>query len=450
MERMIFGTDGVRGEVNKEPMTASTILSIGQAAAAVFTKNNNKSRHKIIIGKDTRASGYIYEYALTSGLCSLGADVFLVGPMPTPAIGHLVKSFAADAGIMISASHNPVCDNGIKFFASDGFKLPDAVEADIEKHLQQKILQYVPVDMVGKAYKIEDARGRYIEYVKQSVQNRSLKGYKLVLDCANGAAYKVAPLIFQELGADVVVLHDAPDGLNINKNCGSEHPEELQAAVKKYKADIGIALDGDADRLLLVDETGKIVDGDKVLAIAAIFLKKKNLLAKNTVVATIVTNTGFIEAMKKEGITVIKTVVGDRYVIEEMRKRGYILGGEQSGHMIFGNYTTTGDGTLAALQILNIMAETKQSLSELATCMCTFPQMTVNVPVKKKVPLEQCKVVQKAIHEAEKKLGSSGRILVRYSGTQMLCRIMVEGKDEKQLSAIAMPIKKAVEQELSV
>ncbi len=450
MEQMIFGTDGIRGEVNKEPMTASTILSVGQAAAAVFTKNNNKTRHKIIIGKDTRASGYIYEYALTSGLCSLGADVYLVGPMPTPAIGHLVKSFAADAGIMISASHNPVGDNGIKFFASDGFKVLDAVEADIEKHLQQKTPHYVTVDRVGKAYKIEDARGRYIEYVKQSVQNRSLKGYKIVLDCANGAAYKVAPLIFQELGADVIVLHDKPDGLNINNDCGSEHPEKLQIAVKKYKADVGIALDGDADRVLLVDENGTIVDGDTILAIAALFLKKKNLLAKNTVVTTIVANTGFLDAMKKEGITIVKTAVGDRYVIEEMRKQGAVLGGEQSGHMIFGNYTTTGDGTLAALQLLNIIAETKQKLSALATCMNTFPQITVNVSVKKKVPLDQCKNVQKAIADAEKKLGTAGRIIVRYSGTQMLCRIMVEGKDEKQLLAIVAPIKKAVEQEVGV
>jgi len=448
MKRTLFGTDGIRGELNKEPMIASTILKLGQAAAKVLTKKNKKHRYKIIIGKDTRASGYIFEYALTSGLCSMGVDVYQVGPMPTPAVAHLVRSFAADAAIMISASHNPAGDNGIKFFSNDGYKLPDEVEAEIEKHFFENNFEaaHISVDKIGKAYKIEDARGRYIEFVKASIKNRSLKGFKIVLDCSNGAAYKVAPLIFQELGADVIILNNNPDGLNINKNCGSQHPEVIIEAVKKHKADVGIALDGDADRVIMVDEKGEIVDGDKLLSIIAVHFKNKNKLDKNTVVTTVMANAGFDESMKNHNIQVVRTKVGDRYLLEEMQKNGFTLGGEQSGHVILGKHISTGDGTLTALHILSIMVQTNKQLSKLAACMETYPQILINVPVKKKQPVSQCKEITKAIQEAEKDF--NGRILVRYSGTQDLCRIMVEGKDKKQITALANTIKKAVEKEI--
>ncbi len=445
----LFGTDGIRGEVNKEPMIAPLILRLGQAAAKVLIKHAKKQKPKIILGKDTRVSGYIFEYALTSGLCSMGVDVYQVGPMPTPATAHLVKSFAADAGIMISASHNAITDNGIKFFAEDGYKIPDALQIEIEEvfYANNFAQSYVPVQKLGKAYKIEDARGRYIEFVKQSIKNRSLKGLKVVVDCANGAAYKVAPWILQELGAEVIVLFNMPDGLNINENCGSEHIEVTQQAVKKHKADVGIALDGDADRVILVDENGNIVDGDKLLAIAAIHFKAKGNLDKETVVTTVMANMGFDEAMEKQGINVVRTAVGDRYMIEAMRKNGYTLASEQSGHMIFGKYATTGDGTLAALQMLSIMVQTGKPLSWLAQCMTKYPQTLLNVMVKRKKPLEKCRLVQSAIAYAEQQLAGKGRVFVRYSGTQPLCRIMIEGKDDKQIMALAMIIKKAVQEE---
>jgi phosphoglucosamine mutase len=450
MKTALFGTDGIRGKVNKEPMVPPMILRLGQAIAKVLTKK--KKRPKIIIGKDTRVSGYIFEYALTSGLCSMGVDVYQVGPMPTPAVAHLVKSFAADAGIMISASHNPVGDNGIKFFGADGYKLSDEEQKKINEIFDANNFNesYVPVQKLGKAFKIEDARGRYIEFVKQSIKNRSLKGYKIVLDCANGAAYKVAPWILQELGADVIILNNTPDGLNINKNCGSEHPEAIQAAVKKHKADIGIALDGDADRVIMVDEAGNIVDGDHLLAIAAIHFKKKGKLTKDTVVTTVMANAGFDEAMKKEGIKVIRTSVGDRYLTKEMQEHGYTLSAEQSGHMIFGKHATTGDGTLSALQILGIMVQKKKKLSELATCMSTYPQILLNVEVKEKTPIEKTTLTKQAVKEAEEALHGAGRVLVRYSGTQPLCRVMVEGKDKKQITSLANAIKKAVQAEVGV
>lgn len=448
MGRELFGTDGIRGVVHKAPMIPSTILLLGQAAAYVFTKENHK-RHKILIAKDTRVSGYVFEYALTSGLCSLGVDVYQVGPMPTPALALLVKSFAADAGVMITASHNPISDNGIKFFSSDGYKLPDAKEEEIEAAMQKQI-QYKAVAELGKAYKIEDARGRYIEFVKQSIKSRSLQGYKIVLDCANGAAYKVAPLIFEELGAEVIVINNNPDGLNINKECGSEHPQIIQEAVKKHKADVGIALDGDGDRSIMIDETGAIIDGDHLLAIAAIHFKQKGKLEKDTVVTTVMANAGFDEAMQKENIKVIRTAVGDRYILEEMRKNSYMLGGEQSGHIIFGKYTTTGDGTLAALQILSIMKQTKKSLHELAKCMESFPQILMNVEVEQKKPINELERVKKVIREVEKEMEGKGRVLVRYSGTQNLCRVMIEGKDQKKIEQLAKKIGNAIEAEIGV
>ncbi len=450
MVRKLFGTDGIRGKVNVPPMVPETILLLGQAAACIFAKGNHK-RHKVIIAKDTRVSGYIFEYALTSGLCSMGVDVYQIGPMPTPALAHLVKSFAADAGVMITASHNPIEDNGIKFFSKDGYKLPDAAEEEIEKYIfENKIPLDKPVSHLGKAHKIEDARGRYVEFVKHSIKNRSLKGYKIVLDCANGAAYKVAPLIFQELGAEVIIINATPDGLNINKDCGALYPETLRKTVLENKADIGIALDGDADRVVLVDEKGAVVDGDHILAIAAIHFKNKGKLEKDTVVTTVMANAGFDEAMHKQGINVIRTQVGDRYVIEEMHKNGYTLGGEQAGHIIFGKYTTTGDGTLAGLQILSMMVQTKKPLSELATCMTSFPQILINVSVSQKKPLEEMPHVIAAIQEGEKALASVGRILVRYSGTENKCRIMIEGKEKTQMEKIAERIKDALQKEVGI
>ncbi len=450
MVRKLFGTDGIRGKVNVPPMIPETILRLGQAAACIFAKGNHK-RHKVIIAKDTRVSGYIFEYALTSGLCSMGVDVYQIGPMPTPALAHLVKSFAADAGIMITASHNPIEDNGIKFFSKDGYKLLDSVEEEMEKYIfENKISLDKPVAHLGKAHKIEDARGRYVEFVKHSIKNRSLKGYKIVLDCANGAAYKVAPLIFQELGAEVILINATPDGLNINNNCGALHPEMLQKKVLETKADIGIALDGDADRLVLVDENGVVVDGDHILAIAAVHFKNKGKLEKDTVVTTVMANAGFDEAMRKHGITVIRTAVGDRYVIEEMYKNGYTLGGEQAGHIIFGKYTTTGDGTLAGLQMVSMMQQTKKTLSELAQVITSFPQILLNVKVKEKKPLESLPKLCAAVEAGEKELAGKGRILVRYSGTENLCRIMVEGKEKEQITKISETLRTIVEQELGI
>ncbi len=448
--RKLFGTDGVRGAVNQYPMLPSLALQLGQAAAMVFAKGNHK-KHKIIIAKDTRVSGYIFEYALTAGLCSLGVDVYQVGPMPTPALAHLVKSFAADAGIMITASHNPIEDNGIKFFSHDGYKLPDEIEEEIERYIaENKIILNKSVAELGKAYKIEDARGRYIEFAKQFIKNRSLKDYKIVLECAHGAAYRVAPLIFKELGAEVITINNTPDGLNINKNCGVLQPTVLQKKVKEEKADIGIALDGDADRVILVDEKGTIVAGDRILAIAAMHFKNKGTLEKDTVVTTVMTNGGFDEAMHKSDIRVSRTAVGDRYVVEEMHKHGYTLGGEQSGHIVFGKYATTGDGTLAALQILSIMHQTRKQLSELANVMTIFPQILVNVKVKEKKPLERLEKLSSEIEKGEKELGNKGRIFVRYSGTENLCRIMVEGREQKEIEYIANSIKDVVEMELGI
>ena len=447
--RKLFGTDGIRGKSNTFPMTADLALRLGQAAALVFKKNSGKGRITAIIGKDTRKSGYIFEYALASGLCSMGVDVYLVGPMPTPAIAHLTKSFAADVGIVISASHNPAEDNGIKFFDADGFKLPDGFEEEIEKAMDVGIdTSQVNGISVGKAFRIDDAAGRYIEYTKNSIKNMSLSGLKIVLDCANGAAYKVAPLIFNELGADVVVLNSKPDGTNINEGCGSLHPEVIRSAVLGHKADIGIALDGDADRVIIVDEKGEQVDGDHIIAMCALDMKKRGKLNKNTVVVTVMTNIGFDIAMKEHGIEVVKTRVGDRYVVEEMRKNNYSLGGEQSGHLIFFNRSTTGDGTLSALQVMALMKTSGKPVSELAKIMTSYPQTLVNVKVKQKKPIQSMLSVCEAISDAEKRLGENGRVLVRYSGTEDKCRVMVEGKKLEEIESIAENIVSKIKDEI--
>ena len=445
----LFGTDGIRGVANIFPMTPEMVLSIGKATAHVFKEKCGKEKPKFVIGKDTRLSGYMIENALASGIVSVGADVLLVGPMPTPAIAHLTKALNADAGIVLSASHNPAEDNGIKIFSENGHKLSDNVEDEIEKYvLSGKIkTEHIKGDLIGKAHRVDDAKERYIEFAKASVESMSMKGLRVILDCANGAAYNTAPHILSELGAEVVVLNDRPDGLNINLDCGALHPEKMMEIVKKEKAHIGIALDGDADRVIVCDEKGRSVDGDHIIAICAINMKEKGTLKKNSVVVTIMANKGFDIAMAKERIKVVKTKVGDRYVVDEMRKKGYVLGGEQSGHIIFSNYTTTGDGMISALQLLRIMKERGEKLSKLAECMKSLPQVLVNVDVKEKKDISKLKV-NKNIKDAESKLGEKGRVLVRYSGTQNLCRIMIEGENKREIQKIANDIAKTMKKEL--
>ncbi|MFQ5712690.1 MAG: phosphoglucosamine mutase [Candidatus Scalinduaceae bacterium] len=450
MEKL-FGTDGIRGVANIFPMTPEMVLSVGKATAHVFKEKCGKKKPSFVIGKDTRLSGYMIENALTSGILSVGGDVLLVGPIPTPAIAHLTKSLNADAGIVLSASHNPAEDNGIKIFSADGYKLHDDVEDEIEKYVLTENVktEHIRGDLIGKACRVDDAKGKYIEFVKASIKSMNLKGLKLVLDCANGAAYDTAPRIFRELGAEVIVLNDRPDGLNINFDCGALHPEKMMETVKKEKADIGIALDGDADRVIVCDEKGKNVDGDHIIAICAIYMKEKGTLENNGVVVTIMTNKGFDLAMDKENINVVKTKVGDRYVIDEMKKKGYVLGGEQSGHIIFLSYTTTGDGLISALQLLRVMKEKGEKLSKLAECMKSLPQVLINVDVKEKKEVDELKA-RKNVRDAEKKLGKKGRVLVRYSGTQNLCRVMIEGENEKEIGKMSNDIAKAIKKEIGV
>jgi len=450
MEKL-FGTDGIRGIANTFPMTPEVVLNIGKATAHIFREKNGKKRPKLVIGRDTRLSGCMIENALTSGILSVGADVFLVGHMPTPAIAHLTKSLNVDAGMVISASHNPAADNGIKIFSSDGYKLSDDVEEEIEKYiLTEKVkTEHITGGFIGTAYNVDDANGRYIEFAKASMKNLSIRGLKIVLDCANGAAYNTAPQVFRELGAEVIVLNDKPDGLNINLNCGALHPEVMQDVVKKEKTDIGIALDGDADRVIVCDEKGNNVDGDHIVAICAMYLKEKGTLTKNCVVTTIMTNKGFDIAMDKKNIRVVKTKVGDRYVIDEMRKKGYVLGGEQSGHIIFSNYTTTGDGIISALQLLGIMKEKGEKLSKLAECMKSLPQVLINVKVKEKKDIDTLEV-KKHIRKTEEKLGEKGRVLVRYSGTENLCRVMIEGEHKKEIQKMANEIAQGIKREIGI
>lgn len=447
----LFGTDGIRGVANIYPMTPEMVLNVGKATAYVFKEKCGKKKPEFVIGKDTRLSGYMIENALVSGIVSVGADVLLVGPMPTPAIAHLTKSLNADAGIVLSASHNPAEDNGIKIFSGDGYKLPDDVEDEIEKYvLSEKIrTEHVKGGLIGKAHRVDDAKGRYIEFAKASVKSMSLKGLKIVLDCANGAAYNTAPHILSELGAEVIVLNDRPDGLNINLDCGALHPEKMIEVVKKENADIGIALDGDADRVIVCDEKGRSVDGDHIIAICAIDMKEKDALRKNSVVVTIMANKGFDIAMEKKRIKIVKTKVGDRYVVDEMRKKGYVLGGEQSGHIIFSDYTTTGDGVISALQLLRVMKERGAKLSKLAECMKSLPQVLVNVVVKEKKDINKLEV-NNNIKSAESKLGKKGRVLVRYSGTQNLCRIMIEGENKREIQKMANDIAKNMKKEIGI
>ncbi len=436
--RKLFGTDGVRGVANLEPMTSEIAMQLGRAAAHIFMRR--AGRHQVVIGKDTRLSGYMLESALTSGICSMGVDVLLVGPMPTPAIAFLTRSLRADAGVVISASHNPYQDNGIKFFSNEGFKLPDEVEGRIEQLIISDEIKHLrpTADAIGKAYRIGDSEGRYIEFVKRSLpKDLDLQGIKLVVDCANGAAYKVAPAVLRELGAEIEVIANHPDGMNINDGCGAVHPERLQEAVRRSGAHIGIALDGDADRAIFVCEQGKIIDGDHVMAALGLDLHAQGQLACQTVVGTVMSNFGLELAMKKAGIQLMRTPVGDRYLMERMLADGYNFGGEQSGHFIFLDHNTTGDGLISALQILSLMKRTGRPLSELAKAMTAVPQILLNVRVKHKPDLNQIPDIQQAIKTAEATLNGSGRVLVRYSGTEALLRIMVEGERDSTIREVA-------------
>jgi len=435
--KRLFGTDGVRGVANTDPMTVETALALGQAAAHLFRGKNG--RHKIVIGKDTRLSGYMFETALSAGICAMGGDVLLVGPMPTPGIAFLTHSMRADAGVVISASHNPYPDNGIKFFGRDGFKLPDDVEDRIESLMYGEHLKEnrPPSPQIGKAQRIDDATGRYIVYLKSTFPaNLSLERLRIVVDCANGAAYRIAPQVFAELGAEVIPIGVSPNGVNINDQCGSLYPEVVAAKVREARADIGISLDGDADRVIVVDEKGGILDGDRIMAICAGEMARKERLAKNTVVATVMSNIGLELYLKERKIKLLRAPVGDRYVVEAMRAGNYNFGGEQSGHLIFLDHATTGDGVLAALQLLGIMVESGKKVSELGKKLVVFPQMLHNIRMKHRVPLESMKGFRKAQAEFEKALGSRGRVVVRYSGTEPLLRIMAEGENRDEIEAI--------------
>lgn len=440
--KKLFGTDGVRGVANVYPMTTEMAMQLGRAAAYIF-KDGSKRRHRIVIGKDTRLSGYMLENALVAGICSMGVDVLQVGPLPTPGIANITSSMRADAGVVISASHNAFQDNGIKFFSADGFKLPDELELKIEKLIDSKKIDALrpTATEVGKAYRIEDAAGRYIVFLKNTFpQEMDLSGLKIVLDCANGAAYKVAPAVFEELGAEVVRYGVSPNGTNINAGCGSTCPSVISEAVKLHRADIGIALDGDADRVIVCDEFGNEVDGDHIMAICASDMLKRKLLKKKTLVATVMSNMGLDIALRKCGGKIIKTDVGDRYVVEAMRAGGYNLGGEQSGHMIFLDYNTTGDGVLSALQLLAVMRREEKTLSELAEIMIPLPQVLCNTRVREKVDIYAIADVAAKIKDVEAKLANEGRVLIRYSGTEPLLRVMIEGQDKYEITSWANEI----------
>lgn len=434
MRKGLFGTDGMRGQVNIFPMLPEIALRLGLAVGQLM--RNGSRRHRVVIGKDTRLSGYVFETALTSGFCAAGMDVYLVGPMPTPAISFLTRNMRADVGVVISASHNPFMDNGIKLFDSRGFKLDDAVEDQISEMVLSPDTDwaYPQAEGVGKAFRIQDSLGRYLVFLKNTIPSAmTLDGVKIVLDCAHGATYKVAPLLFEELGAKVEEIGTEPDGMNINRKCGSLYPELVSHRVLECGADIGLALDGDGDRLIVTDEHGVILDGDQIMAICAQDMLDKDQLSGNTLVTTVMSNMSLEIFMRERSGRLLRTAVGDRYVVEAMRREGAALGGEQSGHLIFMNHCTTGDGILAALQLLRIMRETGRPLSELASLLQPFPQVLVNVHVERKIPFDQSPSVVQAVQAAEQALGARGRVLLRYSGTEPVARIMVEGEDPEQV-----------------
>jgi phosphoglucosamine mutase len=450
MGRKLFGTDGIRGEANAGAMTVETAVAIGRAVGTIFDSRHERTR--VLIGKDTRRSCYLFEMALTAGACSVGAEPYLLGPLPTPGIAFMTTGMRADVGVVISASHNPFQDNGIKLFGADGYKLPDEVEARIEafmlddEALANSICHGADI---GRAYRIEDARGRFIVYLKTTFPSHlTLDGVKIALDCANGAGYRVAPAVFEELGATVVTRGVSPNGVNINDGAGALYPEKLAELVLQQGCDIGIALDGDADRLIIVDEKGNVIDGDQILALCATRMQRAGMLAHNTLVVTVMSNFGLEAAMREAGIRLVRTQVGDRYVVEAMRKGGFSLGGEQSGHLLFLDHSTTGDGILSALQVLAIAVQEEATISELMTVMSKAPQELINIKVSSKPPLHTLPDVQRVIVHAEKELEGTGRVLVRYSGTEKKCRVMVEGHDardvDKWSAAIATAVREAI------
>jgi phosphoglucosamine mutase len=446
----LFGTDGVRGVANVFPMTAEIAMQLGRALAYLI--RNGDHRHRVIIGKDTRLSGYMLEQALAAGIMSMGVDVALVGPMPTPAIAHLTTSMRADAGAVISASHNPYQDNGIKFFWRDGFKLPDETESRIETLIFEKALDSLrpTATKVGAAVRLDDARGRYIASLKATFPRElTLEGLKLVVDCAHGAGYRVAPDVLSELGAEVIALGVDPDGKNINHKCGALHPESLQRAVLRHRAHLGLALDGDADRLIVVDEKGTLVDGDAIMAICTGELVARKELKKKTLVATVMSNVGLERAVARWGVKVARTKVGDRHVVELMRANGLVFGGEQSGHLVFLDHATTGDGTLAALQVLAVMCRDGRPMSELTRIFEPVPQTLLNLTVRERRDLAALPLVQKAIARVEKQLGKQGRVLVRFSGTEPKVRVLVEGEDATLIKGYAEEIGQALKDALA-
>jgi phosphoglucosamine mutase len=450
MERL-FGTDGIRGRANCYPITPEVALQVGKALGHVLGAKGHGSC-KAVIGKDTRLSGYMIETALTSGLVSMGVDVMLVGPVPTPAVAHLTRSMDADVGLMITASHNPFDDNGIKIFGSDGFKISDEIETEISRHIQTSELssEHIRSDQLGKAYRIDDARGRYIEFAKSTIKNQDLEGLKIVADCANGAAYFIAPLILKELGAKVIKASVEPDGYNINNGCGALHPETMGRLVRKEKADVGLAFDGDADRIIFCDARGRVVDGDRILAMCALDFKASGNLANNTLVTTTMSNLGLLEAMHRAEIKTDITDVGDRLVIDRMRKTGANVGGEKSGHVILMDYATTGDGIITALQILKLLKKKGTSLAQLANCMVEYPQQLVSLKVRTRKPIDTLPTLSRVMQEARESLGKQGRLVIRYSGTENKIRLLVEAKSDQAVTRWIKALTQAVHKDLGI
>jgi phosphoglucosamine mutase len=434
-DKQFFGTDGVRGKANSYPMLADTVLKIGMAAGSLYQRGSH--RHRVVIGKDTRLSGYMVEQALTAGFLSTGMDVFLFGPVPTPAVAMLTRSMRADLGVMISASHNPYYDNGIKIFGPDGYKLSDDQEAEIQKLVAEpETIPLAASEKIGRAKRIEDAQARYIEFVKSSFpKDLTLDGLRIVVDCANGAAYQVAPTALWELGAEVIPIGVEPNGFNINDECGSTHPQKVAAQVRKMRADIGISLDGDADRCILVDEKGNVVDGDQVMALIATSWHKRGILRGDGLVATIMSNLGLERLMAAQKLQLARTRVGDRYVVEHMRSGGFNVGGEQSGHVVLSDFNTTGDGLIAALQVLAVLVQDGGSVSDICKMFDPVPQVLKNVRYGAGAPLEE-DAVKKAIESAQQKLGNSGRLVIRKSGTEPLIRVMAEGDNADLVTSV--------------
>ena len=458
LPKKIFGTDGVRGTANIEPVTAETALKLGRAAAHVFKNLESQARgrgkHKIVIGKDTRLSGYMLENAISSGILSMGVDVLFIGPLPTPGVAYVTRILRADAGIVITASHNPYTDNGIKFFRADGYKLDDQIEGQIEALVFSGEIEKIrpSSELIGKAVRIDDALGRYIEFAKASFpKGLTLEGLKIVLDCGHGAAYLASPSVLRELGAEVIVYGNQPDGKNINEGCGSMHPENMCRKVVEHRAHIGIAHDGDADRVLLCDERGSLIDGDDIMAISALGMLAEKSLAQDTLVATVMSNAGLEAAIKQAGGTMLRTPVGDKNVIDTMLQGGFNFGGEQSGHLIFRDHGTTGDGLVAALQILRLLQASGTPLSQLARCWTRFPQQVTNVKVREKRPVEQLAGLPGLLAEAEKELtAQDGRLLLRYSGTEPKIRLLVEGRDAQTLDRWSRKICAVIQEQIGV